>query len=61
MDSIIGQGHSLGFVITTGWAESQAVLSDQLVLLTGFHAEAGSQAMVRQNIASRMFCNQTGL
>lgn len=28
------------------------MLSDQLVLLAGFHAEAGSQAMVRQNIAS---------
>lgn len=52
MDSIIGQGHSLGSVITTGWAGSQAVLSDQLVLLAGFHAEAGSQAMVRQNTAS---------
>lgn len=58
MDSMIGLDHSMGSVITTGWAGSQAVLPDQLVLLAGFHAEVG---LFGRTGPLAMFCDQTGL
>lgn len=58
MDSMIGQGHGLDSVITTGWAGSQAVLPDQLVLPAGFHVEA---VLFGQTVPLAMFCDQTGL
>lgn len=43
-DFMIGHDYGLISVIILGWVGSQAVLLDQVELLAGLHAEAGSQA-----------------